>query len=282
MSYHNYANSKYVFLLGNGINNKSSKTINWESILKNISEEYGVEYVNDFPLPAFMELLTIYTLGNTDHKLKDTFIKEVEKISGSSDHREIYEFCNKNHIDILTTNFDHAIQKENNLEKTSTRSLKKGFTDFYPWQIFYKRAGSNIKLFHINGDIEYKRSIKLSVKDYAGNITKFNRTYRPSVAKSKYKTDKTWINVMFEKELVILGLGLGEDELFLRHLLIERQIYRIKNKLNKNDGINGYYLYRKKSLPRCSNKYARYELFFKSVGIEMKDYDDYPLMYKMQ
>ena len=279
MSYHKYNDSKFVFLLGNGLNNISNKSIGWMAILDEISKDINIKYVKGFPLPSFFELLTIYSPYNLDHSLKDAFIKKVKTISGSKYHKELFEFCENNKIDILTTNFDHSIQEANNLKKKSTRSLKNGFTDYYPWQIFYQKEGSYIKLFHINGDINYKRSIKLSIKDYAGNITRFNENYRPGVAKSKYKIDITWINTLFEKEVVILGLNLGEDEIFLRNLLIERQIYRINNKLNKKNQYNGYYLYGIKSF-KDNNEFARYELFFNSVGIEMKGYSDYELMYK--
>lgn len=279
MSYHNYNNSKYAFLLGNGLNNMANRSIGWISILDEISQGIGIKYVQGFPLPSFFELLTLYAPDNLDHSLKDRFREKVKTISGSNRHRELFEFCEDNQIDILTTNFDHSLQKTNGLKKKSTRSLKKGFTDYYPWQIFYQKEGSKIKLFHINGDINYKRSIKLSVKDYAGNITRFNELYRPSATNSRYENDITWINTLFEKQLVILGLSLGEDEIFLRNLLIERKIYRTKNKIEEKEENNGYYLYCDKTFLNDKNKFERYKLFFNSVGIEMIGYSDYFMLY---
>lgn len=282
MSYQNYANSKYVFLIGNGINRiGGSHDISWQQILENFEVNSKLSYVDGYPLPEFFELLSLYNRDGVDTLHRTQFVEAIDALVGNNYHKEVYQFCNRHHIDILTTNFDHAFQKTNNLVKTSTRKLDKKFTDFYPWQVFYteqghKNSDQGIRLFHINGDQYYKRSLKLTVKDYAGNITYFNRRYNPLQKNSKYANDETWINCLFDKDVIIFGLALGDEEIFIRNVLIQRALYRKKMKMN---GTSGYYLYCTQDF-KDDTTLAQYTLFFKAVGIEMVPYETYHAIYE--
>lgn len=296
MSIFNFNDSNYVFLLGNGINLLNDLDNSWMKILNKIEPEKIIEHVYGYPLTEFFDLLVVN--GKRGYSAyKEAFINEVATIPGSEVHKKLFEFCTENNIIILTTNFDHAFEKGNNLVKGQERSFKNRFSNYYPWQRYYHHAQNNAeykgtKIYHINGDMMYKNSIKLSILDYANNISYFNKNFNPNKSSNfkKYTQEEeiTWINYLFEKEIVIAGLDLGEAEIFIRYLLIERRRYQIKRNQKLNH--TGYYLYCRKDfeveekgkIVFDENKFNRYHLFFNSVGIKIKEYKDYQDIYSLE
>lgn len=98
--------------------------------------------------------------------------------------------------------------------------LDKGFTDYYPWQRYYSNPNepeNHTKIWHIQGDSHYPRSIRLTVEDYVKQYEYFEK-YDPLNRKSKYKKSITWLNQFFEKQVFIVGLALEEQEFFLRQI----------------------------------------------------------------
>lgn len=78
----------------------------------------------------------------------------------------------------------------------------------------------------------YRRSIRLGLRHYMGPVQRartwlhrgeanlFNAKNRPD-----WNGARTWVHLIFNKPLLIFGLGLTETEVFLRWLLIERARY---------------------------------------------------------
>jgi len=275
MSYKNYINSNTVILLGNGINrlNKDENHISWESILKGLSmNNNNLDVPKGYPLTEFFEIINIDrddTIG-----MKNEFINSIRRIRPNSAHYDLISTCKNNGTNILTTNFDHALQNTDSFIKGADRKLKKEFSNHYPWQRYYyiDNEPKSIKIWHVNGDYEYSNSIKLSVSDYAGCINYFEK-FDPSTKKSEYYNDRTWINEIMEKDLIVVGLSLSEAEIFLRHILIKRFLFSRKNRIKSK----GYFLTTKGS---DVSHDAKLRYFLKSVGIEMIDkYLDYEEIY---
>ncbi len=283
MSLFDYKDSSNIFLIGNGVNLMSDKTNSWLAILNQLNQRKSLKYVEGFPLTEFFDLLVVNS--NKDYAFyRDLFIQRIKDklVNKSNLHKQIYNYCQSNKILILTTNFDHSFQISNQLIPSSDSKLESGFTHYYPWQRYYIKENSHdTKLYHINGDMMYKRSIKLSVLDYAKSINFFDDNYNlnKKKRKKKYKLEETWINDFFnkDKKLVICGLDLGESELFLRHLLIQRNKYIATNR-NK---ITGYYLACSLDFKDNMNKFDRYKLFFDSVGIKIIEYPTYQDIYSI-
>lgn len=274
MSYKDLIDAKFVILVGNGINlwDSNDKAISWESILKSFNKGKNCGDVpKGYLLTEYFEIVNI-NRANRDVMVND-FIAKVESIEPSSAHHDLVHTCMDKGINILTTNFDHSIEKTGDFKKGSYRKLGKGFTDYYPWQRYYSDDNnpSSIKIWHINGDTEYTRSIKLSVCDYAGCINYYRR-FDPMTKSNKYKKDRTWINEITEKNLIIIGLALSEAEIFLRHVLIRRASY--SRKIGKR--LKGYFLTLKDSE---AARDSRLKFFLDNVNIEMKLFSDYDEMY---
>ena len=205
MSYKDLIDPNSVILVGNGINWRgNNSSISWESILKSLDKGKGSGNVpKGYPLTEYFEILNI-NRPNRDGMVSE-FIEKIKSIEPGRAHLDLVNTCMDKGINILTTNFDHSIEKTGNFHEGAYRKLDEGFTDYYPWQRYYsngQKAGG-IKIWHVNGDIKYRRSIKLSVCDYAGCINHYTK-FDPST-KSRYKRDKTWINEIMEKNLIIIG-----------------------------------------------------------------------------
>lgn len=189
MSLFDYKDSSNIFLIGNGVNLMSDKTNSWLAILNQLNQRKSLKYVEGFPLTEFFDLLVVNS--NKDYAFyRDLFIQRIKDklVNKSNLHKQIYNYCQSNKILILTTNFDHSFQISNQLIPSSDSKLESGFTHYYPWQRYYIKENSHdTKLYHINGDMMYKRSIKLSVLDYAKSINFFDDNYNLNKKKRKKK-----------------------------------------------------------------------------------------------
>lgn len=136
---------------------------------------------------------------------------------------------------ILTTNFDTYMSSSLNLEK---KKMGSKFTDIYPWNVYYSDIQlstpvSGFGIWHINGVIDYPRSIRFALSDYMGCVERAR-----NMIHSKNMNDffdgknqeswigyHTWLHIVFNEPLFIFGLALDENEVFLRWLLIQRAKY---------------------------------------------------------
>lgn len=142
---------------------------------------------------------------------------------------------------IMTTNYDKVLEKSINCKKIIKKKFnssegmnKRDFSDFYPWNVYYSdKEYSDFGIWHINGILDYPRSIKLGLCDYMGCVEKARKMILQG--RSVFGIDtfnendtnywpghNTWLHYIFNKNLFIFGLGLNEDEVFLRWLLIQR------------------------------------------------------------
>lgn len=267
-SYKDYLHKNSVLLVGNGVNlrDHAPTKVSWHGILKSMSPNGIIP--EGYPLTEYFELLKNSNESNKEIKTK--FIDSIKDLQSNHSHREIIDACVERNAVLMTSNFDHAFQKVGNFELSKIRNLNKGFTYYYPWQRFYLH-GSGLRLWHINGDMRYKDSVKLSVMDYAGCLNYF-RKFDPEEKGTRYRRDKTWINELFEKDLIIMGLSLSEVEIFIRHVLIRRNAYAKKKGLK----IKGYFLKIKEDRS-LSN--TRLEFFLNNVGIEIVEYQSFDDMY---
>ena len=173
MGYEKYLNENTVVIVGNGINRLIDNHFNWEEILHEINPDKSMYAPEGYNLTEYFEIIKVKYSSIKDPK--SLFRDKIRNISYHKAHVDLVSNCQSTNTNILTTNFDHAIQKSSRFKESTFRKLKKGFTRHYPWQRFYTLPNreDSIKLWHINGDAEYIDSIKLSVSEYAGNINHF-------------------------------------------------------------------------------------------------------------
>ena len=171
-------------------------------------------------------------------QLKKDIAEEYKLSKSSNDFNSLLETISGMNVPILTTNFDTYMSSSLNLEKRIFNSSK--FTDIYPWNAYYCKIDqtltsptSGFGIWHINGMIDYPRSIKLGLSDYMGCVEharkkihskNFNEFF-DGKNQDSWEGYYTWLHIVFNKQLFIFGLALDENEVFLRWLLIQRAKY---------------------------------------------------------
>jgi hypothetical protein len=151
-------------------------------------------------------------------------------------HKRVVSWAKQARCPLLTTNFDKTFSEAGDCKLLHTR--RDGFTDYYPWETYYGHQQFDdpchgFAIWHINGMERYPRSIRLGLSHYMGSVQRardwLHRGNERRLFSGKdihnWRGFGTWLHIMFDKRLVILGLGLKEDEVFLRWLLIERARY---------------------------------------------------------
>lgn len=195
---------------------------------------------------------------------------------------------------ILTTNFDSSMsEKFDELYpgQMEYRTIRKGMkSDVFPWSYYYGRdrlydpcAGFGI--WHMHGVASKPQSLCLGLSDYMrltekawGKIHKddfFEIDMFAEKNTSYWKGYRTWLHIIFNKSLFIMGLNLGENETFLRWLLIQRAKYFA---LFPDRKYKGWYVYPKEE-ERQTNFFGK-KVFLEKVGFEMLPVENYDVIYQ--
>jgi hypothetical protein len=185
---------------------------------------------------------------------------------------------------VLTTNFEETFART--IEYQQYRTEQEGFTDFYPWTTYHGTSQLDLPtdgfgIWYINGMINYHRSIRLGLSHYMGSVERArNLLHKGNEERlfsgknvSNWKGYKTWLHIVFNKSLFVFGLGLEENETFLRWILIERIKYfkRFPDRKCK-----GWYINKRNNNGTDQGK----KFFLERVGFEVIDVDDYAEIYE--
>lgn len=202
----------------------------------------------------------------------------------NSKHQEMVEFAIKHNIPILTTNFDRKFlktpcfkqgtdiklywnDKNPDITDQDYKTLRNAY--FRPKALSKNNdIHSEFAIWHIHGVIGHESyRLCLTSWDYLNSSAKIKEVSIKKDYKDHSK-DATWIDIILDNDLIIMGLGLDSFETDLRALLSERVI---KNKVRKyiNKDISEkpktIYIYRKeaeeKEMPAGKRK------LFESLGI---------------
>lgn len=290
-----------AFIIGNGIHYQYRDcSISWEELLKDLWNYYvgkkrnipkGIsltEFYDILELNRFWGDKGVIPLDSKQMIQQRNSVKQNvgEKILSKDDYGLLK--CIKGikslNAPILTTNFDTYISDS---VKATQHKLKPignqyKFTDFYPWNMYYsdseiKNPLDGFAVWHINGTQEYPRSIRLGLSDYMGSVERARKMIQGNSLKeyftgknqSYWKGYNTWLHIIFNKSLFIFGLGLEENEVFLRWLLIQRTKYcKMYNKNHK-----GWYI------DKDIKEGKRF--FLEQLGFEVINISDYNTLYQV-
>ena len=264
--------SKVALVIGNGINryNTDSANNSWDYLLQEISKKHSLhngEIPNGIALTEFYDLLEL-KLGKSNQKnnLKKDFCDLMSEWKPQIQHKKITEWAMHNNSPILTTNFDNSLGNAVNCE---LKTPSKQFTDHYPWSSYYGLTNldnpcTEFGIWHINGMQYYKRSIRLGLRDYMLSVLRVQswiRNKNPGNLSdsNNWRGGNTWLHIVFNLPLLFFGLGLEQNEVFLRWLLIQRASYfhRFRNRRR-----SAWYVY-KDDAPQPGKLF-----FLRGVGVE--------------
>ena len=279
-----------AFIIGNGINRHFNHTASWEDLLLKLWSEFAENNKRKVPrgvsFPEFYDILELHGLNKKEYV--HTIQKRVKEIMGewkpNKEQNKLLMSIKKLNAPLLTTNFDDLIPKSMGLKFKIMQ--RKGFNDVYPWSYYYsdvdlKCPTQGFGVWYINGMIKYYRSIRLGLSHYMGSIAKARKLIHKGPENFSFKGKsqsfwlgyKTWLHVIFNKSLFILGLKLNESEIFLRWLLIERARYYKKFKERRH---KGWYVTTKKEVNSEKGK----KFFLESVGITVIALDSFEDIYE--
>ena len=270
---------QYVLLIGNGINlkNKGSK---WDELLKKVIQKKLGEssYLEKAIGKKGITNTEIQNIISLEYNRKTgQRIQEQELFKAVKDNIEDIEYdsvlmldrCKKDNCQILTTNYDFNIEKYLWDEHYKTIMRPKGkyiSSNYYPWDKSFGSIDNGTQVWHIHGNKNLWQSIILSLTRYIGAIHKAkDLIYNGSIYEDDWIGSTTWLKYFFTKPLIIAGLALDPQELFLRWLLLQRASFNQSHKPSPP----AFYLARKKSTYSLGkNK------FLKFVGVNICKFKD--------
>jgi len=285
--------SDIAFIVGNGINRypNNPKAISWDDLLIKLWDKYSFTTISSVPkgisITEFYDLLDIEScIGkSTNQDIQKEACNLLKNWTGNPHHKKFLEKVKSLHAPVLTTNFDLILP--DSLELKQQYYDPKNFSDYYPWTTYFSKQPLNspiddFGIWFINGFVKYSRSIRLGLSHFMGSVGKArdylhkgkNSLFSVSDINS-WKGNNTWLHIIFNKSLCIFGLGLEENEVFLRWLLIERAKYFRKFPGRKK---KGWYILKKPDRP--DDKYKGKKYFFEHIGFEVIETDDFDSIYK--
>lgn len=282
-----------AFIAGNGINRfpNNPKAISWNDLLLKLWKQFAPDRFTRIPqgvtLTEFYDLLDIANSNKpgTPYAIQKEAARLLSDWSFLPHHTAFIRKAKQLNAPVLTTNFDLVLP--DTLRLKAYRTTDEHFTDFYPWTTYYgdrqlEYPTQGFGIWYINGCVRYPRSIRLGLSHYMGSVEKA-RTFLHKGGDKRLFGDKgpeswtgapTWLHILFHRSLCIFGLGLEENEVFLRWLLIERAKYFKKFPARKK---KGWYVAPKAEQPddRTIGKIQ----FLQGMGFELVEADRYEDIY---
>lgn len=237
--------NQIAFILGNGINRFAygdNVDPSWSKLLLDAWEGASFSTITNIDEGiTFTEFYDLLEFESDPKQITQSIISAIEGWGTTDYHKSLRNALVRLDKPVLTTNFDMYLEGDDtNKIILDHPILGKGFTDFYPWNVVHS-PNSNFSfhdiyrfgIWHVNGAINYSRSLKLSLTSYTRQGKRaldflHSKNYDDDFDgknKSDWKGMNTWLHLIFNCDLFILGLGLDEQETFLRWLLIERMKY---------------------------------------------------------
>lgn len=195
---------------------------------------------------------------------------------------------------ILTTNFDLSISRkmeELHSYQMKYQVFKKGMSsEVFTWSYYYGRDRlynpcTGFGIWHMHGIASKPQSLCLGLSDYMRLTEKaWEKIHKDSFFETdmfagkntnNWKGYRTWLHIIFNKSLFIMGLNLGENETFLRWLLIQRAKYFA---LFPDRKYKGWYVYPKEE-EKQTNFFGK-KVFLEKVGFEMLPVENYDVIYQ--
>lgn len=264
---------KNTLFFGNGLNQLTNNGPSWNTLLERLK---GNNTFTHKTLTNTMIYEKIFLDREKPSIQKEIIIKQeiadlMKSMSGSEFYKKIIDLNFENYI---TTNYDYSFKNIMN-KKTINENTEK----IYSIRRNLK-FDNGVKVWHIHGEINNPKSIQLGLDHYCGYIAKidsylkgtydYHKDGKPiktlkieeKIANSKYD-NISWIELFFNTNVHIVGLGLDYSETDLWWILNKRARLMIDNNIhNKIIFYTNWIDEEKKEL-------------FKSFKVEVKIIDKY-------
>jgi hypothetical protein len=250
--------------------------------------------VSKMPDNWYENLMTSVMLGDklqavVNDKMVESICKEMNSWQFADIHCNVGRFAEKWNIPILTTNYDINLEQSINAQLYDYKHEYSN--DSCPISCCYTTYSdttiNDFAIWHINGVIKYPKSILIGLSHYMRCL----QTIRGLILPHSQTTAElfngnnigfayiknTWLELIFSRNLFIIGLQLDVNEVVLRWLLLERAKYYA---LYNRDKRKAWYVITKKEYENSLSKDLGKRMFFNSVGVEILVLPDYKDIYE--
>ena len=221
-------------LIGNGLNRTLETSISWGNLLKDIAEDFGVNYYEDIPMPQEFERIINSHLKTSNNPTSNVYEDIKKKIAEKIKYTKLPDGAIHNELrnlpvdTVMTTNYDYLLEYVFNDGYIHKGDLDKKYLD----RLTSIQKG--IKFFHIHGMIASPKSICLGYEHYAGIVehlrSSLNKKENHENSKmmikqilcNEKKQMDTWGEKFYTSNIAILGLGLTSCEIDLWWLITHR------------------------------------------------------------
>lgn len=164
-----------AFIVGNGINRFAYgciRDVSWNGLLLEVWQQISYRTMSD--ISSGISLTEFYDIMEMEAGSIDKVRQKVVDLLGEWRPAEYHKWLQEKisldwDVPLLTTNFDMNLNEGLTLNKLESENLK--FTDYYPWNVYFSNTELNYStegfgVWHINGMLKYKRSIRLGLSEY--------------------------------------------------------------------------------------------------------------------
>lgn len=231
-----------TLLFGNGLNQLTNSGPSWNGLLRQLMGYSIFEYDKLTNTMIYERIFLDRAKPELENELylKNEIASTMKDISGNKYYSKIFNLNFENYI---TTNYDYAFEKTIGIKPTSDNTEE-------IYSIRRKKVFGNTKLWYIHGEIDHPKSIQLGLDHYCGSIGKIdnylkgNYTYEHEKEKIRLKNIKdklnhkfdydnvSWIELFFNTNIHIIGLGLDYSETDLWWILTKRARLMIDYNIN--------------------------------------------------
>lgn len=225
-----------ALFLGNGIN-CVEKNVEWKTLIDNLILYADVKKEIDIsgkPFPLLYEEIVLTSAAQgarTENDIKRFIAHEMMDMAPNAVHQKIVE---KSFPEIITTNYDHTLEKTVGLEKIKWDCNEQPERKYNIFRFNQTESG---RIWHIHGDADAFQSITLGYEQYSGQLQRmrgyiatgtgdtYKKTYPPLIRalhKSQPLPGQSWLNLFFTHQVHVLGLSLDFVEIDLWWLLSYR------------------------------------------------------------
>jgi len=274
-----------ALVIGNGINRYDAPpgANSWEELLATLARDCIDPAQHGVPAGVspteFYDIVDLAAARDITDNLQVQFCRLMAGWTPLPQHGRVTAWARRWSVPILTTNFESTLAEA--CGATLRRCGPDGFTAFYPWSSCFAPEPvddplKSFAIWHVNGQQRYRQSIRLGLGHYMGSVERGRGWMQRSGSRLYKGADiaswpgaHTWLQAFLHKPLLFMGLGLEQNEVFLRWLLIERARYFLRFPARRK---GAWYVH-------AGSLDAGKAFFLRGVGIEPVAVEDYAQIY---
>lgn len=193
---------------------------------------------------------------NTENNLKRNLCLELKKQAPSYFYSKLANL-KANHF--ITTNYELFLNKIFIDIGYSKKTICDNDNKLYNHEVF-ESNDHTVSVWNIHGDVKHEPSIMLGLSDYCKYVSAIDTYLNSSVDKS----ERCWIDLLFNSDVYILGLGMAYEEIDIWNVLTTRMRLKRKDKSSCNNHIY-YYAIQDESFDTGKKK------LLEAMGVEVVD-----------